>query len=858
VQFAIDGSNFGSPVPVVTSGGISTATSAIINTLSVGTHTVTATYLGDGNYTTSSATLAGGEVVTPAAPTVTVSDAGGTYNGTAFSAGDSIRGVNGQTGSTLEGVGLSLTYYAGSSVTGTNLGANAPANAGTYTVVAAFAGSPDYSSGSASTTFTISPKAASVTPNAASKIYGSADPTLTGTVSGFLPIDNVQASFGRTAGETVLGGPYTISETLSSTGALSNYAITYNTASFTITPKAASVTPNAASKVYGSADPTLTGTLNGFLSNDNVHASFSRTAGETVAGGPYTISATLSPTGALNNYAITYNTASFAITKATPTVTVSDAGGTANGNPFPATGTVTGVSGTPGTALENVGLTFTYYLGTGTAGANLGPSAPSSAGTYTVVATFAGSADYFGASAQTTFIIKAGTASTTTSLATSGTGYFGQVMTFTATVTSSAGTPTGSVDFYDMTTLIDLGSVALVNGHASLNCITLPPGSNQITATFNANGGYLTSSNSSTVSILPSVYVLDRTAAGALTLTGNAHLQISGLLDVDSNSSSAINASGNAIVSAGSVQVVGKVATSNNAHVSPAPVTGIAAFADPLAGLAAPSLTGAVSSVNLSGNSALTINPGIYTGIAVSGNGKLTMNPGIYVIKGGGFSVTGNGSVSGAGVTIYNGGTSYPNNGGSYGAINLAGNGKIGLTPSATGTYAGILFFQPSANTSTIALSGNAISIPGGVTYAPGALLTLSGNGQAQGAFIVDAINISGNGILNALSVAGNAPVVSTPSSAACGINSLTLNGAGQSVAIVASVPSAATTRAGSSSSSPVGADLQLNALALQSILQDWNTVGSFPQAKNYGTIFQDLNEVGIDACFVNGISDEV
>ena len=49
-------------------------------------------------------------------------------------------------------------------------------------------------------------------------------------------------------------------------------------------------------------------------------ATYSRTAGETV-GGPYTISATLSPAGVLGNYDITYNTAKFTITKATLTVT---------------------------------------------------------------------------------------------------------------------------------------------------------------------------------------------------------------------------------------------------------------------------------------------------------------------------------------------------------------------------------------------------------------------------------------------------------------------------------------------------------------------------------------------------------
>ena len=69
------------------------------------------------------------------------------------------------------------------------------------------------------------------------------------------------------------------------------------------------MTPNAASKMYGDADPALTGTLTGFLAADGVTATYSRTAGETVAGGPYTISATLSPAGVLGNYDITYNTA---------------------------------------------------------------------------------------------------------------------------------------------------------------------------------------------------------------------------------------------------------------------------------------------------------------------------------------------------------------------------------------------------------------------------------------------------------------------------------------------------------------------------------------------------------------------
>ena len=172
--------------------------------------------------------------------------------------------------------------------------------------------------------FDISKKTASVTPNGASKTYGDADPTFTGTLVGFLAADNVTATYSRTTGETVAGSPYTISATLSPAGVLANYDIASNTAMFDISKKTASVTPNGASKTYGDADPTFTGTLVGFLAADNVTATYSRTTGETVAGSPYTISATLSPAGVLANYSITSNTAGFTITKAPLTVKAND------------------------------------------------------------------------------------------------------------------------------------------------------------------------------------------------------------------------------------------------------------------------------------------------------------------------------------------------------------------------------------------------------------------------------------------------------------------------------------------------------------------------------------------------------
>src|SRR5207248_9389613 len=106
------------------------------------------------------------------------------------------------------------------------------------------------------------------------------------------------------------------SETLSPAGVLCNNVSTYNTSGFTFNRKSASLTPNAAGMTYGSSNPSLMGPLSAFLGADGVTAAYNRTAGETVAASPYTISAALSPGGVLGNYNITYNTANFTITQA--------------------------------------------------------------------------------------------------------------------------------------------------------------------------------------------------------------------------------------------------------------------------------------------------------------------------------------------------------------------------------------------------------------------------------------------------------------------------------------------------------------------------------------------------------------
>jgi hypothetical protein len=312
------------------------------------------------------------------------------------------------------------------------------------------------------------------------------------------------------------------------------------------------------------------------------------------------------------------------------------------------------------------------------------------------------------------------------------------------------------------------------------------------------------------VTVGPSIFILDPSAGGALSLSGNATVQVPGAIVVDSSSASALSASGTASVKASVIDVHGKVQRSGNAGFSPQPVTGAAAIRDPLSGLAVPIATtlglASHSSFSLSGNSSKTIGSGVYNQISLSGNASLTLNPGVYIITGGGFAVSGNASVSvsgpsnaitGTGVMIFNAGSGYNlmtgADGGSMGAITLSGNGTIKLTPPSTGTYTGILIFQARDNAKALTLSGNAMQGVAGTIYAPAAQLSTSGNGQIGStsnpvSIVVDTLSASGNAVADGLTL--NAPsgtVAYTPAQirAAYGISALSLDGTGQTIAIV-------------------------------------------------------------------------
>jgi hypothetical protein len=91
----------------------------------------------------------------------------------------------------------------------------------------------------------------------------------------------------------------------------------------------------------------------------------------------------------------------------------------------------------------------------------------------------------------------------TTLASSAATAILNQVVTLTATVQANGSSiaPTGSVDFFDMTTNTDLGRVSLSGGVATLTTSTLPLGTQVIVAKYIGDATYLPSANTVTESV---------------------------------------------------------------------------------------------------------------------------------------------------------------------------------------------------------------------------------------------------------------------------------------------------------------------------------------------------------------------
>ncbi len=374
---------------------------------------------------------------TASAPTVTLVDASGAYTGSPFTPTSVLASGAGLNDSNM--ADFTFDYVSTATTPNTDLGGNAPINVGSYAVIATYIGSAGHAgNSSAAMAFSITKASSTTTVVDSSGTYtGSAfsESSVTATGAGGLSDSNLadftfayvgtgSTSYGPTASAPVNAGTYSVTATYF--GDANHSGSSSAATPFTIDKASSSTTVSEGGGTYNGnpfPEASVSATGVGGLSDSNVadftfsyagtgSTTYGPTATAPVNVGAYSVTATY--VGDANHNGGSSTTTPFTINKAGSTTTVSDPGGTYNGNPFPETSvTATGAGGLSDSNLAE--FTFSYA---GTGSTTYGPSAtaPVNAGTYSVTATYVGDANHNGSTSTATgfTIIKASSTTTVT------------------------------------------------------------------------------------------------------------------------------------------------------------------------------------------------------------------------------------------------------------------------------------------------------------------------------------------------------------------------------------------------------------------------------------------------------------
>jgi len=139
-----------------------------------------------------------------------------------------------------------------------------------------------------------------------------------------------------------------------------------------------------------------------------------------------------------------------------------------------------------------------------------------------------------------------------------------------------------------------------------------------------------------------------------------------------------------------------------------------------------------------------------YNALTLGANGdKVNVNPGTYIINGGELHFES--GANNASNTGGNGVFFYLVNGASLVIDNGA---NVNLTAQSSGTYSGVLVYQPSSDTATVNVQGGSSTVFNGAIFAPGATVDLA-NGTGT--------TITAEIVAQSLTMAGGGTLVSTP-----------------------------------------------------------------------------------------------
>jgi MBG domain (YGX type)/Bacterial Ig-like domain (group 3)/NHL repeat len=245
------------------------------------------------------------------------------------------------------------------------------------------------------------------------------DPAPTGTITFTTGSQTLCALSGAFAASTTCNAP-------NSGLAIGTYPVTFNYSGDTVYPSSTlsttltvtgaplTVTVNNATRAFGAANPTFTGTITGVLPGDTITATYSTTATTASPVGTYPITATLTPGGTTNlaNYTITINPGTLTITTAPVATTTSL---TTSGSPamFGTNVTFTAaVTTTPGVVSGVVvfsdGTTVLGQQALNASGVATFSTSTLTAGSHTITATFQATATYASSTATLTQVIDEG------------------------------------------------------------------------------------------------------------------------------------------------------------------------------------------------------------------------------------------------------------------------------------------------------------------------------------------------------------------------------------------------------------------------------------------------------------------
>jgi hypothetical protein len=252
--------------------------------VNAGDYTITASGLTSGNY---DITYDGGTLtVNKASLTVTAADDSKTYDGLVYNGGNGVSYagfVDDEDPSVLSGT---LAYG------GTAQGA---VNAGNYTIAPSGLTSGNYDITYDSGTLTVNKAALTIAADNETQIYGSpyAFAGSEFAVSGLIGGDTVTSVGLTSTGDVATAGvgTYAIDASAAQGSGLSNYVISYDPGTLTVTARPITVTADDLSRLYGAANPTLTYTVGGegLVNGDTLSGGLNTAATSRSNVGSYTV-----------------------------------------------------------------------------------------------------------------------------------------------------------------------------------------------------------------------------------------------------------------------------------------------------------------------------------------------------------------------------------------------------------------------------------------------------------------------------------------------------------------------------------------------------------------------------------------